>query len=108
MVWLIVIALGALLNFCAMRMVAAANQNSRLPMIFGRASHSPRRPAVFYLMLAASLGLLMWGAIWGFQEVGAWASAAVVAFMMPSLILTVRHNRGGALRSQAKREAPLD
>ena len=55
MVWLIVIALGALLSFCAMRMVAAANQNSRLPMIFGRAPHSPRRPAVFYLMLAASL-----------------------------------------------------
>ena len=59
-------------------------------------------------MLAASLSLLMWGAIRGFQEVGAWASAAVVAFMMPSLILTMRHNRGGALRSQAKREAPLD
>ncbi|WP_330445869.1 hypothetical protein OH817_09020 [Kocuria rhizophila] len=106
--WLIVIALGALLNFCAMRMVAAANQNSRPPVIFGRAPHSPRRPAVFYLVLAASLGLLMWDAIWGVQEMGAWASAAVVAFMMPSLILTVRHNRGVALTSRAKREATPD
>lgn len=47
----------------------------------------------------------MWGAIWGVRELGTWASAAMVAFMMPSLILTVRHNRGVALTSRAKREA---
>ncbi|MFK4335300.1 hypothetical protein ABH921_000372 [Kocuria sp. MT07] len=98
MLGICLIALGSALNFCAMRMVAAANPNSRLPMIFGRAPHHPRRPAVFYLVLAASLGLLMWGSIWGFQEVDAWASAAVVVFMMPSLFLTVRHNRGVAQR----------
>ena len=105
MVWLIVVALGALLNLCAMRMVTAANQNSRLPMIFGRAPHSPRHPAVFYLVLAASLGLLMWGAVWGFQEVRTWASVAVIAFMTPSLLVTVLHNRQVALRSRARREA---
>lgn len=108
MAWLIVIALGAVLNFCAMRTVAAANRNSRLPMLFGHAPNSPRRPAVFYLVLAASLGLLVWGAVWGFQEVGAWAAVAVIGLMTPSLILTVRHNREVAQRSRPEREARLD